>query len=104
MIMLFASVGIAITIYGSSGHDEPILTYLLGIGTLVVGGFPTVAAYLLNGLVDECDEQLPKNQIPKKPLREKAYEVGRQFHTDYPASIYPFRGYMEAGYIEKIFF
>jgi hypothetical protein len=63
MITLFASVGIALTSYGPRGHGEPTLMYLLGICTLVVGGFLTAGTYLLDGLVHDWDEKLPKNEL-----------------------------------------
>lgn len=63
MAALFVSVIIAMVVYGARGHGEPIFMYLLGAWTLVVGGFLTVATYLLDRLLHEWDEQLPKNRI-----------------------------------------
>lgn len=62
MITLFVSVGIAVAIYGPRGHGDPIFMYLLGMWTLVVGGFLTAGTYLLDRLLHDWDEQLPKNK------------------------------------------
>jgi hypothetical protein len=59
---LFVSVGTAIYIYGPRGHGDPVFMYLLGAWTLVVGGFLTTATYLLDRLLHDWDEQLPKNK------------------------------------------
>jgi hypothetical protein len=62
MATLFVSVGTAIFIYGPRGHGEPVFMYLIGAWTLVVGGFLTTATYLLDRLLHDWDEQLPKNK------------------------------------------
>lgn len=53
MMVLFVSVASAILVYGPRGHGEPMFMYLLGMWTLVVGGFLTTAAYLLDRLHDK---------------------------------------------------
>lgn len=56
MGILFGSVGISLIAYGPRGHGEPLFMYLFAVWTLVVGGFLTIAAYLLDKLVHEWDE------------------------------------------------
>lgn len=67
MITLLVSVGIMFAIYGPRGHGDRTIMYLLGMWTLVVGGFLTTATYLLDRLVNDWDEQLPKNR-PKENI------------------------------------
>lgn len=56
MATLVGSTGLALLVYGPRGHGEPILMYLIGIWTLVVGGFLTTAVYLLDRLINDWDE------------------------------------------------
>lgn len=56
MGLLVFSVGVAIAIYGPSGHGEPVFMYLFGMWTMVVGGVFTTAVLLLEKLVRGVDE------------------------------------------------
>lgn len=51
MGILVVSVSIAVIGYGPIGHGEPMFMYMLGIWTLVIGGFFTTAVHLLDRLM-----------------------------------------------------
>ena len=53
MATLLGSTGVAILVYGPRGHGVSIFMYLFGAWTLVVGGFFTVAVYLVDRLKNE---------------------------------------------------
>ncbi|PIS10780.1 MAG: hypothetical protein COT73_07645 [Bdellovibrio sp. CG10_big_fil_rev_8_21_14_0_10_47_8] len=55
MIILFGSIGVAILVYGPRGHGESIFMYLLGMWTLVIGGFLTAGTYLLDRLIHKTN-------------------------------------------------
>jgi phosphate starvation-inducible membrane PsiE len=57
MVTLIVSLVIAILVYGSRGHGDPIFMYLLGLWTLVIGGFFTTGVFALDRLVNSN----PKN-------------------------------------------
>jgi len=50
----------AIVYYGPRGHGNPMVMYMIGMLTLVVGGGYTMAAYLLGRLIHNYDERLPE--------------------------------------------
>lgn len=53
MAILVGSTGTAIIVYGPRGHGEPMFMYLIGIWTLVMGGYLTTAVYILDRLVND---------------------------------------------------
>lgn len=53
MGLLVASVLIALVIYGPRGHGNPAFMYMVGMWTLVVGGYLTTATFLLDKLVEQ---------------------------------------------------
>ncbi|MGE3974543.1 MAG: hypothetical protein AB7F59_08470 [Bdellovibrionales bacterium] len=57
MGLLIGSLGIAMAVYGPRDPGDTTFMYLFGMWTLVVGGFLTIATYLLDRLMHEWDEQ-----------------------------------------------
>lgn len=67
MGVLLGSVVIAIAVYGPQGHGDPIFMYLFSAWTFVVGGFLTVATYLLDKLTHQWEGE-KTTQASIKPL------------------------------------